>query len=40
MGNLKKENVQTKGVSFLMIYNSPFTPGFLRHNELGVKIES
>jgi hypothetical protein len=35
---LQKENVQTRGEVFLMRYNSPFTPGFLRHNELGIEI--
>jgi hypothetical protein len=35
---LQKENVQTRGQVFLMRYNSPFTPGFLRHNELGIEI--
>jgi hypothetical protein len=37
---LKKSNVATKGSPFLMRYNSPFTPGFLRRNEVGVEVVS
>ena len=35
---LAKNNILSKGTSFLMRYNSPFTPGFLRHNEVGIEI--
>lgn len=35
---LKKPEWQTVGDVFLMRYNSPFTPGFLRRNELGIEI--
>jgi len=35
---LKKHNVQTSGEPVLMRYNSPFTPGFLRRNEVAVEI--
>ena len=35
---LAKNNILTKGAPFLMRYNSPFTPGFLRHNEVGIEI--
>lgn len=35
---LKKAELQTVGDVFLMRYNSPFTPGFLRRNELGIEI--
>jgi hypothetical protein len=31
-------NIKIKGEPFLMRYNSPLTPGFLRHNEMGVEI--
>jgi len=35
---LKAHNVQMKGEPVLMRYNSPFTPGFLRRNEIAVEI--
>jgi hypothetical protein len=35
---LQKHNIQTKGESFLMRYNSPFAPGFIRRNEVAVEI--
>ena len=35
---LKEKAVGTKGMPFLMRYNSPFTPGFLRRNEVGVEV--
>ena len=35
---LKKHDVQMKGEPVLMRYNSPFTPGFLRRNEVAVEI--
>ena len=35
---LAKNNILSKGAPILMRYNSPFTPGFLRHNELGIEI--
>jgi hypothetical protein len=35
---LQKHNIQTKGESFLMRYNSPFTPGFIRRNEVAIEI--
>jgi len=34
----KKLGIKTEGEPFLMRYNPPFTPGFLRRNEMGVKI--
>lgn len=36
---LKEKGVGTKGRPFLMRYNSPFIPGFLRRNEVAVEIE-
>ncbi|HEX9909001.1 MAG TPA: heme-binding protein [Thermoplasmata archaeon] len=36
---LKANGVRVKGESFLMRYNSPFMPGFLRRNEVAVEIE-
>jgi hypothetical protein len=38
LDTLAQHKVMTKGEPFLMRYNGPFTPGFLRHNELGVEI--
>ena len=35
---LQKNDVQTRGESFLMRYNSPFAPGFIRRNEVAVEI--
>ena len=35
---LKKHNIKVKGQPILMRYNSPFTPGFLRRNEVAVEI--
>ena len=36
---LKRNNIKPKGAMFLMRYNPPFTPGFMRTNEVGVEIE-
>lgn len=36
---LRERGVGTKGRPFLMRYNSPFIPGFLRRNEVAVEIE-
>jgi len=35
---LAKAKIQTKGNVFSMLYNPPFTPGFLRRNEVAVEI--
>jgi hypothetical protein len=35
---LKKASVETVGNPFLMRYNPPWTPGFLRRNEVAVEI--
>ena len=35
---LRGKGITTTGAPFLMRYNSPFTPGFLRRNEVGVEI--
>jgi len=37
---LKKHSIKVKGQPVLMRYNSPFTPGFLRRNEVAVEILS
>lgn len=36
---LAKAGVKTRGRPFLMRYNAPLTPGFLRRNEVGVEVE-
>ena len=35
---LRNHHIPVKGEPVLMRYNSPFTPGFLRRNEIGVEI--
>ena len=35
---LEEAKVPLAGTPFLMRYNPPFTPGFLRRNEVGVEI--
>jgi len=35
---LKNEGVVTAGQPFLMRYDSPWTPGFMRRNEVGIEI--
>jgi hypothetical protein len=35
---LKKSGVATQGQPVLMRYNAPWTPGFLRRNEVGIEI--
>jgi hypothetical protein len=35
---LTAKGIHTIGEPFLMRYNAPFTPGFLRRNEVGVEI--
>jgi len=35
---VKNNNFKTKGNPFLMRYNSPFAPGFIRRNEVGIEI--
>jgi len=37
---LKKAGVRTAGSVFSMRYNGPFTPWFLRRNEVAVEVES
>jgi hypothetical protein len=39
LGVLKRNGVITRGEPFLMRYNSPFAPGFIRRNEVGIEIE-
>jgi len=37
---LKNENIKIKDDPILLRYNSPFTPGFLRRNEVAVEIDN
>lgn len=36
---LRANNIRPKGSPFLMRYNSPFAPGFMRRNEVGVEVD-
>jgi len=38
LSTLEKNNFKTKGEPFLMRYNSPFAPGFIRRNEVAIEI--
>ncbi len=38
IGILADNNIRTKNDIFLMRYNSPFAPGFMRRNEVGIEI--
>jgi hypothetical protein len=38
MSTLSKNGIITRNYAFLMRYNSPFTPGFMRRNEIGVEL--
>jgi effector-binding domain-containing protein len=38
LGALEENGIPIAGEPFLMRYNAPFTPGFLRRNEVGVEI--
>jgi len=38
LSDLKKYEIEIKGVPFLMRYNSPFAPGFFRRNEVAVEV--
>lgn len=38
LGVLGQEHIRVTGTPFLMRYNPPFMPGFLRRNEVGVEI--
>ena len=35
---LAQNNIKTEGEPVLMRYNSPFAPGFIRRNEIGIKV--
>ncbi len=38
LDGLKKSGITTHGQPVLMRYNAPWTPGFLRRNEVGIEI--
>lgn len=38
LSTVKKNKLKTKGEPFLMRYNSPFAPGFIRRNEVAIEI--
>ena len=38
INELKANNIKVKGDLILMRYNSPFAPGFIRRNEIGIEI--
>ena len=38
LAGLEKEGIVTTGPQFLMRYDSPWTPGFMRRNEVGIEI--
>jgi len=38
LDGLKKAGLETRGVPMLMRYNAPWTPGFLRRNEVGIEV--
>jgi effector-binding domain-containing protein len=37
--DLAKAGIKTKGNVFIMLYNAPFTPGFMRRNEVAIAVE-
>lgn len=39
LAKLNDMNVEPKGEVFLLRYNGPFTPGFMRHNEVAVELK-
>jgi hypothetical protein len=39
LGALVRSGVRTRKEIFLMRYNAPMTPGFLRRNEVGIEVE-
>jgi uncharacterized protein YbbK (DUF523 family) len=38
LAQIKTNKLKTKGEPYLMRYNSPFTPGFLRRNEVAIEV--
>jgi hypothetical protein len=40
LGELQKARIEAKGEAFSMRYNAPFTPWFMRRNEVAVEVAS
>lgn len=40
LDTLAKHEIPAKGTVFLMRYNAPFTPGFIRRNEVGIEVRA
>jgi hypothetical protein len=39
LGELEKHGLKTRGTVFSMLYNAPYTPWFLRRNEVAIEVE-
>jgi effector-binding domain-containing protein len=39
LNELATANLKTKGNAFAMLYNAPFTPWFMRRNEVAIEVE-
>lgn len=39
LDELRKARIKTRGNVFSMLYNAPFTPSFMRRNEVAVEVE-
>jgi hypothetical protein len=37
--SVDRAGMKVDGMPFLMRYNSPFMPGFLRRNEIGIEVK-
>lgn len=40
LDTLAQHEIPTDGSAFLMRYNAPFTPGFMRRNEVGIEVRA
>jgi hypothetical protein len=39
LGELEEYGLKTRGTVFSMLYNAPYTPSFLRRNEVAIEVE-
>jgi len=39
LGEIEKHGLRTRGTVFSMLYNAPYTPWFLRRNEVAIEVE-
>lgn len=39
LDELVKAKIKTKGSVFTMLYNAPYTPGFMRRNEVAIEVQ-